>query len=460
MIGARIELMRGTPRLFGTDGVRGVAGRYPLDRETVWQLGRALGSVFSSRSGRPKILMGRDTRESSPWIASTLAAGLQASGVSVAFAGIITTPGVAFLTRTHAFTAGVMISASHNPFEDNGIKVLSGNGMKLPESLELEIERELEKRRAARSGASQIGLEVSPGLIEDYVGFLASLAVPEDGLARFRIVADCANGSAAIVAPLLFQRLGLEAFFIHAEPNGRNINSGCGSLYPQSVAEAAKRCGADLAVAFDGDADRAIFASSSGRVFDGDYVLFATAPFWKARGLLKGGAVVGTQMTNLGLEIALKSQGIQLKRTPVGDRFVLEEMLRSGINLGGEPSGHLIFSDLSLAGDGLVTLLQMLRLLAETGKTLDEIMRDYAPFPQIIRNVRVHQKKNLDSIPEVAEAVDRCQGELGERGRIIVRYSGTEPLARVMVEGEDAARVHHHANCIAGAIAAAVDHAE
>jgi phosphoglucosamine mutase len=267
---------------------------------------------------------------------------------------------------------------------------------------------------------------------------------------------DCANGAACRVAPLLLARLGITPHTLNAEPNGRNINLHCGSLHPETMAEATLASGADLGVAFDGDADRAIFATHEGRLADGDHVLSAVAPFLERQGSLKGRAVVGTLMTNLALEQALARQGIGLKRTDVGDKYVLEEMLRSGISLGGEPSGHIIFSDLSLAGDGMITLLEVLRLLAETDQPFHHLLRGYQPFPQLIRNVRVREKPPLESIPSVAQAITEASTELGERGRVVVRYSGTEPLARVMVEGAEAQAVKDHTARIAAAIESAL----
>ncbi len=440
--------------LFGTDGVRGVAGEYPLDRPTVASLALALAGELKDQSGasRPTVLLGEDTRESSPWLIRALAGGLAAGGATVAYAGVITTPGVAFLTRHLGFSAGVMISASHNPFEDNGIKVLSSTGTKLPESAERHIEQAMLDSRAAGKEVADGALEPDPSLLETYLDFLAGLAKADGRATRLPVVADCANGAASVVFPKLMNRLGMDARIINAKPDGRNINLDCGSLHPQGMAKETQGAGAALGVAFDGDADRAIFATATGRVSDGDCVLFATAPFLNERKRLTGGAVVGTLMTNLGLEIALKSRRIGLKRTPVGDKFVLEEMLRSRINLGGEPSGHIIFSDVSLAGDGIVTLIQMLQLLAESGQSMEVLIRPFKPYPQLIRNVRVREKPPIEAVPQAASALARCQEELGERGRVVVRYSGTEPLARVMVEAEDAARVEFHASRIAAAI--------
>jgi phosphoglucosamine mutase len=401
--------------------------------------------------------MGEDTRESSAWISRTVAAGLQSKGIEVAYAGVITTPGVAFLTRHHGFAAGVVISASHNPYQDNGIKVLSSAGTKLAEAQELAIERAIEAEELDAPGTELSGaaLRVMPGLLEDYLEFLTGLVPRGMPVSRYRLVVDCAHGAALRVAPRLLEELGIEALILHTEVNGRNINLECGSLHPETMAAATLSRSADLGVAFDGDADRAIFATREGGIADGDHVLFAVAPHLKLNQLLKGNAVVGTLMTNLGLELALAAEGITLKRTPVGDKYVLEEMVRSGINLGGEPSGHIIFSDISLAGDGLLTMLQLLILLAETEKPLSELVRGLRLFPQIIRNVTVVERPPLGSIPVVAQLVAEFQSQFGERGRVVVRYSGTQSLARVMVEAEDAKAVEHYASQIAAAIDAA-----
>jgi len=448
--------MGNKPQLFGTDGVRGVAGHYPLDQETVWKLGRAIGTVLGTKSStRPlRVVLGEDTRESSARISRALAAGLRASGLEVTYAGVITTPGVAFLTRHHGCAAGAMVSASHNPYEDNGIKVLSSSGMKLAGSVELEIEQQLKATGVSGASPADSALPAELDLLNDYVEFLSQLVPDVKHLSQFRLVVDCAHGSSARVVPELLRRLGIEARVLNAAPNGRNINLGCGSLHPEAMARETQAAAADLGVAFDGDADRAIFATRQGRIADGDHVLYACARHLHKRGQLRGPGVVGTLMTNLGLELALARQGISLRRTAVGDKYVLEEMLSSGINLGGEPSGHIIYSDISLAGDGLITLLQILRVLDETGESLEDLVKELKQFPQIIRNVRVREKPPLETLPAVAGAVADCQQEFGERGRVIVRYSGTEKVARVMVEAEEAERVERHATRIASAIEA------
>ena len=447
--------MASKPELFGTDGIRGVAGEYPLDPPTIRKIGSALGTVLQKHYRPARVVLGKDTRESNEWISRALADGLASTRVEVFEVGIITTPGVAFLTRQREFSAGVMISASHNPYRDNGIKIFSPAGTKLAEDQEIEIES-LIKSLPDRPEAAANSAQKVPGWVDGYVEYLASLIPAGLDFSAFRLAVDCANGSACRVVPLLLARLGMHAEILNAEPNGRNINLNCGSLHPEMLVETTRATGADLGVAFDGDADRAMFATRQGRVADGDHVLYAIAPFLHRHGNLKGAAVVGTQMTNLALELALAEHGIGLKRTPVGDKYVLEEMLRSGISLGGEQSGHIIFSDLSLAGDGMITLLEVLRLLAETRQSFDELLRGYRPFPQLIRNVRVREKPPLEAIASVEQAItEGCQA-LGERGRVVVRYSGTEPLARVMVEGEEAATVEHHTTRIADAIQSAL----
>ena len=446
-----------TSRLFGTDGVRGVAGQYPLDQATVWKLGRALGEVLGPEAAaRPvRVVLGEDTRESSGWIARAVAGGLASSGAEVDYAGVMTTPGVAFLTRHHGFTAGVVVSASHNPYRDNGIKVLSDSGTKLPEAMELQVEQAMSEV-LMEAPASLPALKPRAELEGHYLNFLEGLAGNLGGLRGRRIVVDCAHGAASRVAPHLFSRLGVEAQVLNARPDGRNINRECGALFPKAMAFETRSAGADLGVAFDGDADRAIFSTRRGRVADGDHVLYAAALFLQARSELKGNAVVGTLMTNFALELALASHGLELKRTAVGDRWVLEEMLRSDVNLGGEPSGHIIFADRSLAGDGLITLLEVLGIMDMTGKSLEDLVAPYAPLPQVILNVHVRAKPPLESIPAVARGCEACRRDIDGNGRLVVRYSGTESLARVMVEAEDGAAVRKHAEAIAAAIRAAI----
>jgi phosphoglucosamine mutase len=451
--------MGAKPQLFGTDGIRSVAGEYPLDQATILKIGCALGTVLKKNTDPVRVVLGKDTRESNEWISRALASGLAATGAQVVDCGVITTPGIAFLTRQHNFSAGVMVSASHNPYQDNGIKVFSPAGTKLAEAQELEIEGHLKSLPdfpAPREDSAQ----KRPEWVDEYVEHLASLIPAGLNFSGYRLVVDCANGSACRVAPLLLERLGIQTHVLNAQPSGQNINLHCGSLHPEVMAETTRALGANLGVAFDGDADRAIFATPGGRLADGDHVLYAIAPHLNRQGDLKGRAVVGTLMTNLALELALARHEIGLKRTAVGDKYVLEEMLRSGISLGGEQSGHIIFSNLSLAGDGMITLLEVLRLLAETGKSFDELLSGYEPFPQLIRNVRVREKPPLESIPGVAQAIMESRKKLGEQGRLVVRYSGTEPLARVMVEGADAETVKGNTLRVATAIESALGSTE
>ena len=438
--------------------MRGKAGHYPLDRETVFKFGKAMGALLQKMNGagQPQVVLGEDTRESGRLISRNLAAGIRSTGTRLFYAGVITTPGVAFLTRHHGFTAGIMVSASHNPYYDNGIKVFSNSGLKLSDAQELEIEQAIEHDQSINGQHPQEDLLPEPEFLREYVAYLRGIVPVNLPLPKEPLVVDCANGSASRVVPLLLKEIGMQARILNAAPDGCNINLDCGSLYPASMAREAQAAGACLGVAFDGDADRAIFATRDGRVTDGDHVLYAAAPYYDRLQKLNGHTVVGTLMTNLALEHALARCGIGLKRVAVGDRYVLEEMLRSGYNLGGEPSGHIIFADLSLAGDGIITLLQMLRILGETGASFTEAVSGLQQYPQVICNIPVREKPPLESIPEVDRTIEASTRELGGSGRIVVRYSGTEPLARVMVEAQDASAVERHAARITRAIEAAI----
>jgi len=439
--------------LFGTDGIRGVAGEYPLDAETVHAFGRALGGDMGRMSPDAEIVIGMDTRESGPWIAAQAAAGLLDCGVRARFAGVITTPGIAYLTRSNSFTAGVMISASHNPYRDNGIKVFGHTGFKLPDAEEHAVEREI--FRLLDAGIGPLGppgpeLEIDLGLPQGYLDYLAGTA--SGSFRGMRIVVDCGNGAASRLAPELFRRLGAGVHAICDQPNGRNINLGCGALHVDALRAAVLETAADLGVAFDGDADRAILVARSGRIVDGDAVLLIAARALKAAGKLDGNLVVATVMSNLGLEKALEREGIRMLRTPVGDKYVLEEMVRVGAALGGEQSGHVIFRQFATTGDGLLTALRILEIARNAGAGLDELMAGFDSYPQRLLNVRVREKKALADLPGVARAVEDCQRAFGSSGRVLVRFSGTEPLARVMVEGPDMAQVDAHTERIAQAI--------
>jgi len=443
-------------RLFGTDGIRGIAGEAPLDPATIFATGLALGHTLRKTASAPKVILGRDTRESSPWIAATLAAGLRDAGALVESAGVITTPAVALLARTHGFHAGVVISASHNPWRDNGIKLFGGDGFKLPDAVELQIEEEILRHAAAQAApdpASLPPLEDNSAYEEDYIRFLLD-SVPGLSLAGLRIVADCANGAAAAIAPELFRRLGGDITLLNTAPDGRNINLNCGALHPEFVAAEVAARGATLGVTFDGDADRCLLAGAHSNVINGDAILLVAARDLKARGLLTDDLVVATTMSNMGLEAALRRSGIRMLRAPVGDRYVLEQMQAKNAALGGEQSGHILFPHLATTGDGLLTALVVLDLIARTGKTIEELTGDLKVYPQVIVNVKVREKRPLDSIPAVAERIHAAEEELKDSGRVVIRYSGTEALARVMIEAEDENAMRRHAEAIANAIRA------
>ena len=448
----------GARKLFGTDGIRAVAGESPLDPTTIFGVGLALAHTLRKTVPRPKVLFGRDTRESGPWIAATLAEGLRQAGAIVESAGVVTTPAVAFLARTHGFHAGVVISASHNPWADNGIKLFGADGFKLPDAVELAMEEEI-LFHAAQVKISDphcfAPVEDNAALQGDYIQFLID-CVPGLSLSGLKIVADCANGAAAAIAPELLRRLNGDGCahitLLNIAPDGRNINAQCGALHPEFVAREVKSRGADLGLTFDGDADRCMMACSSGNVINGDAILLIAARDLKARGMLTGDVVVATTMSNMGLEAALKHSGIRMLRAPVGDRYVLEMMQKEDAALGGEQSGHILFPHLATTGDGLLTALVVLDLLARTGKSIGELTADLKVFPQVIVNVKVREKKPLETIPAVVDAIRAAESELADKGRVVIRYSGTEPLARVMIEAESEEAMRRHAEAIAAAI--------
>jgi len=441
-------------KLFGTDGIRAVAGEAPLDQPTIFATGVALATSLKKLHPAPRVLLGADTRESSPWISAVIAAGLCRGGAEVLSAGVITTPGVAYLARKHQFAAGVVISASHNPWQDNGIKVFGGDGYKLPDATEMEIEQEI-FRRLEEMPAPEIKSLLAPPASDDfrreYEAFLRNV-VPRLNLAGKRIVIDCANGAAAVIASELFPALGGEIHLTHVTPNGRNINENCGALHPEVVARETKSLGADLGITFDGDADRALFADAQGRVVNGDAVMLVAARDMQTKGELAGNLVVATTMSNMGLEAALRTSGIRMFRAPVGDKYVLEMMQKHKASLGGEQSGHILFPRRSTTGDGLLTALVLLDLLARSGKPLHELLGDLRVFPQVIVNVRVREKRPLDQIPGVVESIQQAETDLHGNGRVVVRYSGTEALARVMIEAESEQQMREHAERIAQAI--------
>ncbi|MBZ5665777.1 MAG: phosphoglucosamine mutase [Acidobacteriia bacterium] len=455
--------MTQTRQLFGTDGIRGVAGEFPLTRDSVYWIGRALGHDLVRVNPKPRLVIGQDTRVSSRWIADRFLQGLMSVGVETRSAGVITTPGVAFLARSQRFDAGVVISASHNPWTDNGIKIFSGDGYKQPDARELAIEKEIfALLQADAIPAPDSAPEVStlPGeeaLRQAYVRWLAS-SVSAD-LTPLRVAVDCANGAAAAEAPELFGALKINTTFLHCAPDGQNINENCGALHPEAVARfvAENRGRFDLGVTFDGDADRALFCDADGRVVNGDAVLLLAAREMKSRGTLANATVVATTMSNMGLELALKRSGIQMLRANVGDKYVLEEMQRLGATLGGEQSGHILFRDgEATTGDGLLTALRVLETMVRTGKPLADLVGDLKVFPQTIRNVRVRHKTPFPEIPPVQAAIAAAERELDGNGRVVVRYSGTEALARVMIEAESKEQMDRLAESIVEAIRSAL----
>ena len=446
-------------RLFGTDGVRGIANVEPMTSETALRLGRALAHVSKRSPHRHKILIGKDTRLSGYMLETAMASGICSMGVDVLLVGPLPTPGIAFLTRTLRADAGVVISASHNPFQDNGIKFFSRTGFKLPDEIEAEIERLVlsDSIDALRPTATAIGKAFR---IDDAVGrynvFVKNTFPRHLTLDGFKVVVDCGQGAAYRVAPEVLEELGARIIAQGVDPDGENINQDCGALYPELLQETVRRTRANLGIALDGDADRAIFVDEKGEVVDGDEVMAMCATALDERGELRERTLVATVMSNLGLHLAMRARGVAVRTTPVGDRHVVEEMVRGGYNLGGEQSGHVVFLDHNTTGDGLVTALAVLALMVERGRPLSELRQVMQRLPQVLLNVTVAGKPDLDGVPAVAAAIRRAEEALGERGRVLVRYSGTEPLLRVMVEGEREAEICQLAEAIAAAARAGI----
>ena len=456
-----------TKKLFGTDGVRSVAGQYPLDEKTVGLIGQSLTMNLTGELGRkPRIIIGRDTRESGPEIERWIADGATARGAQVESAGVITTPGVAYITRIAGFDAGIVISASHNPYRDNGIKIFSPSGKKLDDRMERRIEEDLQEWRANSSGGdkkessvnerSNLQIADSERYIESYLAYLAEDVARGVRLDGIRLAIDCANGAASAIAPELFKRLGASVEVLSASPDGKNINEQCGSLHTENLQKTVLDLGLDLGIAFDGDADRALFVDGNGVLIDGDYVLLILAENMKSKGALAKETVVATVMSNIGLELAFRERKIELIRAQVGDRYVLEELLARGASLGGEQSGHIIFPSISLAGDGLITAIEVLRAVKDSGRTLAELGSRLTKYPQVLINVRVRSKPKLETLPDVASEVEQIEKQLEGRGRLLVRYSGTENLARVMIEGENQNKIEEQARRLAGVIERAI----
>jgi len=422
------------PRLFGTDGVRGTAGQYPLDPATVRRIGAALVRALPSAGRSLKILVGRDTRQSGSWIEAELAHGAAGESAVVTSAGVVPTPAVAYLTRREGFDAGVVISASHNPFEDNGIKVFSGTGEKFTERTEREVEAIVADDSWAPTAGGAVPLQ-PVDLAGHYRDHLVAVLPSAAGLQDVKIAIDCANGATTPIAPALFAGLGFHTVLLGNQPDGVNINLACGSTHPEALARAVTESGCHLGVAFDGDGDRAIFVDEHGRVVNGDAVLLMCARQMQRERRLKNNAVVATVMSNIGLELALRRLDINLVRCAVGDKYVMEEMLARDLSLGGEQSGHIIFSDYLFTGDGLCTALNVLRTMAATGRSLSDLASDLVTYPQVLLNVRVREKVDLSRVAPVASAIAAVESRVSGNGRLLIRYSGTEPLLRVMLEG-------------------------
>jgi phosphoglucosamine mutase len=442
---------RVAPRLFGTDGVRGTAGQYPLDAATVRRLGAALVRALPHGTESPRLLIGRDTRESGGWIEAELAYGASGEGATVMSAAVVPTPAIAYLTRSEGYHAGVVISASHNPFEDNGIKVFSGSGEKFTEKVEREVEAIVADQSWTASGGEARPLAPA-NLAGPYLDHLTAVMANEKRPAGFKVALDCANGATTAVASALFERLGVETIVIGNRPDGRNINLRCGSTHPERLAKTVVESGCQMGVAFDGDGDRAIFVDHRGAIVNGDHVLLMCGRQLKAEGRLKGNAVVATVMSNIGLEIALRDLGIALVRCAVGDKYVMEEMLTRDLSLGGEQSGHIIFSDYLFTGDGLCTALNVLRTIARSGRSLADLAGDLVTYPQVLLNVQVREKADLAKVPAITAAIARVESHVAGQGRLLVRYSGTEPLLRIMLEGQSADEIQAWAQEIADVV--------
>lgn len=447
-------------RLFGTDGVRGLANVAPMSPDQVLRLGQAIGAYFRKHHPSPRILIGKDTRRSGYMLEQALCSGICSVGVDAYFLGPLPTPGIAYLTRGMRAAAGIVISASHNPFHDNGIKIFSGTGYKLPDEVEDQLEKLVNDPDLTNSPPTGEHIGTARRIddaIGQYAVFLKEQFPKHLTLEGLRIVIDCAHGAGYRVAPKVFSELGAEIFVIGNEPNGVNINDQCGALYPQILRERVLLYKADLGIALDGDADRLVLIDERGQVLDGDEILAICATSMLRKNILKHNAVVTTVMSNIGLEMALAQYGGKLIRTKVGDRYVMEEMLNGGFMLGGEQSGHLIFRDCSTTGDGILAALKVLEVMIERGEKLSVLRNCLEKLPQTIKNVRVKEKIEVDKLPELKKAIERCQKKLGDSGRVLFRYSGTEPLARIMVEGKSNDEIEGIAGDLAAALLQSIE---
>ncbi|MBN1253755.1 MAG: phosphoglucosamine mutase [Deltaproteobacteria bacterium] len=442
-------------KLFGTDGVRGVANEEPMTGEMAMQLGRAVAYLFRNQKARHRIVLGKDTRLSGYMLETALASGICSMGGDVLLVGPLPTPGIAFITVDMRADAGMVISASHNPFHDNGIKIFSGNGFKLPDEMEQKIEEFIFSGEV--EGLRPTGAEVGKAFrIDDATGryavFLKHTFPDHLTLEGLKVVVDCANGAAYRVAPQVLEELGAEVSCVGVEPDGENINLNCGSLYPELISRLVVEQGADLGMTLDGDGDRVIFVDHSGKVVDGDHLMAVCALDMIQQGTLNKKTLVATVMSNMGLEMVLKDAGGTMVRAPVGDRYVVEEMLKGGYNLGGEQSGHLVFLDHNTTGDGMITALQVLAIMQNKGVPLADLAQVMVALPQIQRTVRVKHKKDFSQIPKIQRVIQECEKELGERGRVLVRYSGTEPVLRIMIEGEHEEKIATMADTMSEAV--------
>ncbi|NRA62885.1 MAG: phosphoglucosamine mutase [Pseudobacteriovorax sp.] len=442
-------------KYFGTDGIRGKANVHPMSPDFVLKLGQAIGLHFKKTYANPRILIGKDTRRSGYMLEQALCSGICSVGVDVSFLGPLPTPGIAYLTRGMRACAGIVISASHNPYYDNGIKIFSGNGFKLPDAIEDELEEIVAKSPILEEFPVDFKIGRAKRIddaIGQYAVFLKEQFPKHLTLEGLRIVLDCANGASYKVAPKVFSELGAELFVVGNEPNGKNINDQCGALYPEKVKNLVSLYKADIGLAFDGDADRLIVVDDEGNIVDGDQIMAISALYYKKRERLNKSTVVATVMSNMGLDIAMKKAGVKVVRTKVGDRYVVDEMRRNGYNLGGEQSGHLIYSDSSTTGDGILAALHLLEAICEQGRPISELRKCMEVLPQVLKNVPVKEKLPLEKMPLVQAKISECEKALGTKGRVLFRYSGTENLARVMLEGEDSGEIETLANSICHAL--------
>lgn len=438
-------------KLFGTDGIRAEAGEYPLDYSSVYTLGSALVRLLRGEGYAPQILIGRDTRESGEWLEQALSHGIRDAGGEPVSTGVIPTSAVSYLTMDYSISAGVMISASHNPYHDNGIKIFSSHGMKISKEWESRLEKAI---RASQKKIDPVEVPIAPShsLRKVYRDFLINRFKPTRDFHGKKVVVDCSNGSGSALAFEILQDLGFDAHVIGSSPDGKNINAGCGSLFPENLSRTVLEHKADIGIAYDGDADRALWVDETGRILNGDHTLYVLSRYLQENNSLHSKTIVATIMSNMGLEVALKNMDLELYRSQVGDKYVLEDMLKLGSNLGGEQSGHTILLDYCPTGDGILTSLKMLEALVQSGGTFSELVAGFREYPQVLQNVRVQKKEALSLFPEITQAMDVVTAKLGGSGRLNVRYSGTEPVARIMVEGPDQKEIEQYALRIAEAL--------